>query len=908
MAFTGTGRLEGALTQLAQAADLVACGADLREALQSIAEAAALATGAELAVVRLLDPVDGQFAAVAVAASSRARAAEVEGTRFPAGELGAEEVADLEQLPATIRRIAGRYRSDGVLQLPISAGNGPVASLELLRVGGRFDDRNAVLARLAASHVALCLRAARNGTAERGAADSGLLALAGEALAVGSPDDTDPQRVARLAVTSWGADRGLIWRVEDGAPTALLASVGAKGGEDEARALVEAALTAADVPALEREDGRLPPGYALSAVVPLGRPAAAALQLLFARSNVPPEDQLGHLAAFGARAAGALRAAERARALSIELDRSRALLAVLRQATAELSLAHTLETALEGIGSLLSVTRLAVYLREGEGLVTARSRGPAGPHVAVADRLLELALGPTRGSGALVVDHTRGDDRLAQVRQELEETGVEAAVAVPLVANEEVIGLLALYPNAGRTPEEHELDLLSALAVHLAVAVQNARLHEQAKDLGRRLERSLAAESAERRRLDGLYEVSRSFAQSLSLDATLEAVTRAAVESLGVGAAVLRVPDARGEALVAQAVHVADPRLEQALRSILSRTQVISRPALQKFFRGRQPLHLDRARARALGGSFELLVPFLEKGSTAVVIPLATPEEVLATLSLISLDPARPITDETAEAALSLGGQAALAIENARLYQQQKDFADSMQRALLPADHPDVPGLDFGVVYESSARMDVGGDLYDFLALDGGRLALVLGDVTGHGVLAAADMAMAKFVFRSLAREHPEPADFLTHANDVVAEEITLGKFITLLYIVFDPVRGEVAGAAAGHPPPRIVDPGGTVTELPLRGLALGVESGQPYDEVRRPLPPGTAVVLYTDGLIEARRGRDFYGIERVDAFLAGNPGLEPQALAEALVEDCRRFGGGELADDCAVVVIRRRT
>jgi serine phosphatase RsbU (regulator of sigma subunit) len=257
--------------------------------------------------------------------------------------------------------------------------------------------------------------------------------------------------------------------------------------------------------------------------------------------------------------------------------------------------------------------------------------------------------------------------------------------------------------------------------------------------------------------------------------------------------------------------------------------------------------------------------------------------------------------------ALSLGRQAALAIDNARLYQQQKQFADTMQRSLLPSEYPDAPGLDVGVVYESSARMDVGGDLYDFLALEDGRLALVLGDVTGHGVMAAADMAMAKFVFRSLAREHPEPADFLAHANDIVAEEITLGKFIKLLYIVLDPVRGEVAGASAGHPPPRVLDAGGEVTELPLRGMALGVEPGQPYDEVRRPLPPGAAIVLYTDGVIEARRGRDFYGTERLDAFLAAHADLGPQALAEALVEDCRTFGGGELADDCAVVIIRRQ-
>ena len=103
-----------------------------------------------------------------------------------------------------------------------------------------------------------------------------------------------------------------------------------------------------------------------------------------------------------------------------------------------------------------------------------------------------------------------------------------------------------------------------------------------------------------------------------------------------------------------------------------------------------------------------------------------------------------------------------------------------MQRSLLPRVYPKLEGIEVGDVYESSARLDVGGDVYDFLTLDDGRLAVALGDVTGHGIDAAADMAMAKFVFRSLAREHPEPGDFLSAANEVVVGEVALSKFITM--------------------------------------------------------------------------------------------------------------------------------
>jgi sigma-B regulation protein RsbU (phosphoserine phosphatase) len=297
--------------------------------------------------------------------------------------------------------------------------------------------------------------------------------------------------------------------------------------------------------------------------------------------------------------------------------------------------------------------------------------------------------------------------------------------------------------------------------------------------------------------------------------------------------------------------------------------------------------------------------PFRAKGATAVVLPVATPEEVIGTLTLLSLDPARPVDEETLETATTVTGQAALAIENARLYEQQKDFAETMQRSLVPSARPSVPGIDVGHVYESSARVDVGGDFYDFVTLDDGRLAVVLGDVTGKGIQAAADMAMAKFAFRALARNYPEPRDLLARVNDVVVEEIALGKFITIVYVVADPETGALATANAGHPPVRIVRSDG-VSELPTPGLALGVESGQTYAEERVTLAPGAALVLFTDGVIEARRdGGELYGDERLDAFLAEHSELPAQRLADALLGDCRAFSGGDLADDCAVVVLR---
>jgi serine phosphatase RsbU (regulator of sigma subunit) len=447
--------------------------------------------------------------------------------------------------------------------------------------------------------------------------------------------------------------------------------------------------------------------------------------------------------------------------------------------------------------------------------------------------------------------------------------------------------------------------LLGALAAQLAIAVQNARLHEQAKTLAAELDSALDAEREAARRVRALYDVSESFAQSLSLNATLDALARSAVDLLGVDAAVIRMPDARRELLEERAVHVADPRLGEAAVPALTRPQTLNAVPIRRLFRTRRPLVLTPALAGELGGSHRLLAPFLEKGSSVAIVPIATPGEVIGTLTLVSFDPGRPIVRETLETALSLAAQAALAIDNGRLYQQQKEFADTMRRSLLPRSHPQLEGLDIGEVYQPSTRVDVGGDVYDFLELGDGRLAVVLGDVTGHGIEATADMAMAKFVFRSLAREHPDPGDFLASANEVVVGEIAAGKFITMVYLTIEPATGAVVAACAGHPAPLLVSRDGHAQQVEVRGLALGVESAQTYEESGARLDPGGVIVIYTDGVVEARRDGELYGLERMVKVVSASLGRAAADIANAVIEDCRSYAG-DLADDCALVVIKR--
>jgi serine phosphatase RsbU (regulator of sigma subunit) len=898
---------ESGLDALAESALGLGMATTRSEALQIVADAAARAAEAEVAIVRVADGARGRLNAAAVATASTAVAAELEGSWLALEDVPKSEVSDQGRLPDAVRSAAERVRAPHVLLLPLLAEGEPRGSLELMRSGSPFGERELQLARLAAAQAGLAMRAFGADGTGRGLDSESVLALTGNALAAAADEVGATQQVTRLAAEATGAVCGLLWELQP--ELELVASYCLEGGDASlvnAGDAAERALQGRDAVTVEQVEGRLPGGAGVSATLHLGQPPVGALQLLFAAEDAPTDEEFGTLATFAVRASQALRASSRSQTTTLELERTRALLGIVGQAISELSLAHTLDTAVARVAELLDVDRVAVYLRDQNRLHAAAGIGLAGPHVRFAERLLELTLGPFRSRGLLTVNDVAHDPRLASVGDAAAEAGIEAVTAVPLLVRDEVIGLLAVFPPEGRRTTENESALLAALAAQLAVAVQNAQLHEQSKRLGDEREQALDAERAASRQVRALYEISRSFAQSLSLEATLNAVASTIVDVLDADVALIRMPDDRREVLLPRAMAVSDPRLDEAVRSILFRPQPFGAHPVQRLFRLGEPFMIDAATVAEIGGPATALVPFLERGWTGAAVAIATPAEVLASLTILSTRPGSPVSNETIEQAAAIGGQAALAIDNARLYQQQKEFADTMQRSLLPHSSPTLQGLELGDAYESSARVEVGGDVYDYMELADGRLAVALGDVTGHGIEAAADMAMAKFVFRSLAREHPEPGDFLQSANDVVVGEIAPGKFITMVYLVIDGRTGAIAAAGAGHPPPRIVAPDGSVSGVDAQGLVLGVEGGQSYEEVRAHLEPGSFVVLYTDGVIEARRDSELYGEARLDALLAERRELAPASLAQAVLADCRAFAAGELADDCAVVVVKR--
>src|SRR5947209_1358130 len=519
------------LAALVRAGSAAAAAGTRTDALAELAAAACSITSADVALIRV-PTGDGDLEAAGVAAPAPL-AAELAGTRLAAAELPSRALDKLPPAPAATRRAAELAGASELFL--VVAGDAGVA-LELFRAGEPFSTDERYAAELCAAQALLVLRAFGSANPVEALARPAL-DLAGEALAAALHDGDRPGEIVRLSAAVSGATAAILW-------------------EQRGSELVAVAAHGVPLPDEFVEEGT---------TLPLGHPATGVLQLVHAHGYEPTAEQIVRLGTFAVRAAQALRAGEEARELALELARTRALLEVFVHANAELSVAHTLETVVERVSEILGVDRVAVHLRTADGtLEEAAGRGAPSPNAPPAERLLDLALGPTRVSPVIEV---------------------AGALAVPLVARGDVVGLLAAYPEERRSAGEHETALLAALGGQLAVAVQNAQLHEETARLGDEREAALAAERAAARRLSALYEIARSFAQSLSLDETVEALACTVVDVLDVDAAVVRMPDERREQLVPRAIHVRDEQLSEAFRAIVARPAPFGHSGVQRLFR-----------------------------------------------------------------------------------------------------------------------------------------------------------------------------------------------------------------------------------------------------------------------------------------------------------------------------------
>ncbi|MDX2861182.1 SpoIIE family protein phosphatase [Streptomyces scabiei] len=263
-----------------------------------------------------------------------------------------------------------------------------------------------------------------------------------------------------------------------------------------------------------------------------------------------------------------------------------------------------------------------------------------------------------------------------------------------------------------------------------------------------------------------------------------------------------------------------------------------------------------------------------------------------------------------------LVGRAAVCVDNARRYTRERDAALVLQRSLLPRRLPEQDAAEVAARYRPADELTgLGGDWYDVIPLSGARVALVIGEVAGHGIDGAAAMGRLRTAVRTLADLDLPPDEVLAHLDDMVAKSArqegaepdggsgpTVGA--RCLYVVHDPVSGTCAMAAAGHAAPALVAPDGTVTFPALpRGPALGVDQ-QPFEALELDLPEGTVIALHTDGLIETRDRDIDAGQELLAEALSGRTGSLDD-ICQGVVHSLLPANGAP--DDVALLLARTR-
>lgn len=434
--------------------------------------------------------------------------------------------------------------------------------------------------------------------------------------------------------------------------------------------------------------------------------------------------------------------------------------------------------------------------------------------------------------------------------------------------------------------------LVALVAVRLSFVVRR-RVAGLLEDL--EAERAVSADAAVR--AEALQLVTAALAPALDEGAVLRALAGEASRAAGIDEVVLARPGPGGQYLERRSLSGASADLDR-------RIPIEDDTPLAVAARTREPafyadLDLLRSAAERSGG------PSALAGASWAVLPIGIGGRGALALRF---DQPRRFEPPERTFLLTLADQTALALERVRLYTQQQEIAHVLQQSLLPRALPEYPDVEMAARYVTAlSGQEVGGDFYDAFEDRDGRLAVMVGDACGKGPEAVALTALARYTVRAVADGDTSPARVLARLNEAIRQQGFGTLFLTAAHLGFE--RGEgsmrVTVCRAGHPHPLVVRASGAVAEIGGPGTILGVFDDPPLVDDVVELAPGDTIIVFTDGLTEARQGNAVLGEERLRAAAAACAGMGVEECASHLLGTAAAFAGEALRDDVAVVVVR---
>ena len=302
-------------------------------------------------------------------------------------------------------------------------------------------------------------------------------------------------------------------------------------------------------------------------------------------------------------------------------------------------------------------------------------------------------------------------------------------------------------------------------------------------------------------------------------------------------------------------------------------------------------------------------------------IPLIAGKELLGVLSLVSTEKLVTFADDDIACAHKMGLAVSLALISSRLFEAERQAKldaevvrkllaedhSMLQQALLPGEPHITPGYHLATKFVTGAAgKQVGGDFYDVFETEDGRIAILIGDVSGKGVESAAMAAATRSTVRAFAYDFGDPAQALNHTNVVIGQSIIHEHFATAFIAVLDPASGRFSYSSAGHPPTLVRRSDGTVNLLNTGSFPIGVVNNAEYKIYESILAVGDKLVMYTDGISESHTGLLIYDTEDIVATLREQGNMTAEETLESLFNAATKAGGGHLSDDAAVIIVER--
>lgn len=289
---------------------------------------------------------------------------------------------------------------------------------------------------------------------------------------------------------------------------------------------------------------------------------------------------------------------------------------------------------------------------------------------------------------------------------------------------------------------------------------------------------------------------------------------------------------------------------------------------------------------------------------SALLIPILFRGSIIGSMSFHFIRPQVGFSVAEDDFGRRLGTMLAFAIENAELFSEQRDIAHILQEALVSVPKR-IPGITFGSLYRSAEKAaSVGGDFFDLFELDGDRVAILIGDVSGKGVRAATLTALTRNTIRALSYETDSPSAVIRKANEVIFKATSASTFVTLLLCVLDTRSGQLTYCSAGHTTGLLRKADGSVERFESHSPLAGAMDGVDFVDGHSSMSKGDTLVVYTDGITEAHRGDELFGEYRVIELLERQTSVDPKTMPQVILDSVLQYTDRELSDDVAIVAI----